>query len=534
MTGDSVAVKVLRPSSEGPNEDTTRLIGEARAMSAVRHPHVVRVLDAGISDMGEAFVVMELEQGTSLQQLVEQGLVTPPRAVDLAQQMLEGLAAVHAQGIIHRDIKPSNVLVSPLHGKDFVRLLDFGISKVPSMGAMTLPGSSMGTPGFMAPELFGNAAGADPRADVYGVAATLFYILSGRLPFDAPTYEDLVVMVRTQRAPALRSFAPHVPPPLGDAIDRGLARDRDARWPDALSFAVALGASMNGLHANLSSPTLATNMSAMPRPLSAPPSTSNSPTVPANNPYAMQQPMFRDPAPLLSPLPPPMMSPLPPAPLMSPMPPSPMMSHAMPLDTSTGRAAPPVAGTIQPSGTSFIGWVLGMAAGAGLLVLVAASAFMVMKMRDGSPTDPSTPSTTETSTSTSTPTPPSTPTPTPTQTQAPTPTQTGAPAVAGHHTRVLVAAPKVVGRVSAGAMSTLTAHAMPEAQRCAVAKHEVVMVDLFVQETGDISIAQPNQANTGDKSVADCVANAYRDAAAKGWNPGGAGGIVTVTATLDP
>jgi hypothetical protein len=155
---------------------------------------------------------------------------------------------------------------------------------------------------------------------------------------------------------------------------------------------------------------------------------------------------------------------------------------------------------------------------------------MVMKMRDGAPADPTTPTTTETST------PPQTPTPTPsaapntTQTAAPTPS----PAVASHHTHVVVAAPKVVGRVSGGAMSTLTSHAMPEAQRCAVTKHEVVMVDLFVQDKGDISIAQPNQANTGDKAVADCIANAYRDAAAKGWNPGGAGGIVTVTATLDP
>ena len=87
--------------------------------------------------------------------------------------------------------------------------------------------------------------------------------------------------------------------------------------------------------------------------------------------------------------------------------------------------------------------------------------------------------------------------------------------------------------MSPGALATLTSHATPEAQRCPVTKHEVVMVDLFVQQTGEISIAQPNEHNAGDRSVADCVANAFKDTAAKGWNPGGAGGIVTITATLD-
>ncbi len=489
MTGDSVAVKVLRPTSEGQSVDTARLVGEARAMSAVRHPHVVRVLDAGIADSTEGFVVMELEHGESLQQLVEQGLLLPARAVDLAQQMLEGLAAVHAQGIVHRDIKPSNVLVSPREGKDFVRLLDFGISKVPSMGSMTLPGSSMGTPGFMAPELFGNAAGADLRADVYGVAATLFYVLSGRLPFEAQTYEDLVVMVRTQRAPPLASLAPHVPPHLGDVIDRGLARDRDARWPDALSFAVALGAASSGSAAM----TLATHLSGMPRPMSGHPS-AMSPTIPAAMPYAIQPVMS---GPLLTPMPPPMMSPMP---------------RAMALDTSTGRAAPPVGVSIAAPAASWMGWVFGMAGGAGLLVLVAATAFMVLKMRDGANATDTT----------------STPTPTPTPTSTSTPTSTF------HRTRVSFGPPKIVGRVTPAALATLTSHATPAAQRCGVTKHEVALIDLFIQESGEISIAQRNVSNVAEDGIVDCVGNAFRDAAAKGWKPGGEGGIVTLNVTLDP
>ncbi len=492
MTGDSVAVKVLRPTPEGQSVDTARLVGEARAMSAVRHPHVVRVLDAGIADTTEGFVVMELAEGTSLQQLVEQGLLQPARAADLAQQMLEGLAAVHAQGIVHRDIKPSNVLVSPRLGKDFVRLLDFGISKVPSMGMMTLPGSSMGTPGFMAPELFGNAAGADLRADIYGVAATLFYILSGRLPFEAQTYEDLVVLVRTQRAPPLSSVAPHVPPQLGDVIDRGLARDRDARWPDALSFAAALGAAASG---GVAASALATHISGMPQPMASH-SSAMSPTIPAAMPYAMQPVMS---GPLLTPMPPPMMSPMPP-PMMSPM----------ALDTSTGRAAPPVGVSIGAPAPSLMGWMFGMAAGAGLLVLVAATAFMVMKMRNGNATEP------------------------PTSTSTPTPTSTSTPTSTLQRTRISFGPPKVVGRVTPAAFATLTAHATPAAQRCGVTKHEVALIDLFIQASGEITLAQRNVSNLADDGVVDCVGNAFRDAASKGWKPGGEGGIVTVSVTLDP
>ena len=97
----------------------------------------------------------------------------------------------------------------------------------------------------MAPELFGDAATADARADVYAVGAMLFRMLAGRLPFVGRTYEDFVVQVRTERAPPLASMAPRVPPALADAVDRALARDRDARWPSARAFADAIRASVS-------------------------------------------------------------------------------------------------------------------------------------------------------------------------------------------------------------------------------------------------------------------------------------------------
>ena len=495
VTGEYVAVKVLRRKAAEQPEETQRLITEARAMSQVRDLHVVRVLDAGVSESGEAFVAMELEAGVSLQALLEleQGRPLPPaRAIAIVIQILEGLSAVHAQGIVHRDLKPSNVLISNREGRDFARLLDFGVSKVPGAQMMTLPGSSMGTPGFMAPELFGNAAHADGRADLYGVAATLFYLLTLRLPFEATSYEDLVVKVRTERATSLAVFAPHLSPNLVAVVDRGLARDRDARFSDAVSFAAALASvAAFGL---------------------TPPF---QPTFPANFPPNV--------APIIS---------APPSPYAQPS----MSTHPgvayrlMPDPGSIGGLAPNTRPTTSPSG-SWLPWVLGMLMGALVLGIGVVGAFLMMRAKSGDePTGPSAVTTsTPTSTSTSTPTPTSTSTSTSTPTSTPTSTSTPK---AGK-SRIAFGPPQFVGEIGLGQTQSLTARALPEARLCPIAKHQVVMVDLFVQASGDISMAHPSTTNTGDPAIASCIGAAFQDAARAGWKPS-SGGIVTITATVDP
>ncbi|CAN5809172.1 hypothetical protein BH09MYX1_BH09MYX1_06620 [soil metagenome] len=242
-TEQPVAVKVLQ-RGEGSTEGVERWLAEARAMASVIHPNVVRVLDCGRAATGEAFLVMELDEGTTLETLVDRGPLTLAHAVRLACQILDGLAAAHAKGIVHRDVKPANVLVThDAAGEMVAKLIDFGVSKnvAPAFAvAATLPGTAIGTPGYMAPELFGDARNADARVDVYAVAATLFEMLASRLPFSATTYEDLVVQVRTERPPPLATVAPQVPSELAELVDRGLARNRDARWPSAKAFADAL------------------------------------------------------------------------------------------------------------------------------------------------------------------------------------------------------------------------------------------------------------------------------------------------------
>ena len=252
VLGQEVALKIVPLADPSDSERLARLLREARAAAAVDSPHVVRVLDAGVSD-GRPFLVMELVQGRTLEELAREGPMVPNRAVELSTQILAGLSAAHASGIVHRDMKPANVVVSSIPGADgraheFVKILDFGIGKIRthSLGAATMPGAVLGTPGYMAPEQYGQASEADHRADLYAVAAILFELLAGRLPFEGLNPNLLAARVRAERAPSLGAVAPAVPKDLAEVVDRGLARDPDARWQKAEAFARALSGALRG------------------------------------------------------------------------------------------------------------------------------------------------------------------------------------------------------------------------------------------------------------------------------------------------
>jgi serine/threonine-protein kinase len=243
LTEQWVALKVLEQGASD-SEGYDRLVREARAVAALGNPHVVRVFDCGVAEGGQAFLAMELLQGRDLAELVaREGPFAIERSIDIALQILEGLAAAHDRGIVHRDMKPANVFVTPNGaGHDFVKVLDFGISKMRRPGAhpLTLPGMAMGTPGYMAPEQLENAREADPRADVYACAALLYELLARQRPYSANTLDQLIMQIRQGQARPILSLAPSLPPRLAAVVDRGLARDPDARWPSARAFAEAL------------------------------------------------------------------------------------------------------------------------------------------------------------------------------------------------------------------------------------------------------------------------------------------------------
>ncbi|NOU33139.1 MAG: serine/threonine protein kinase, partial [Polyangiaceae bacterium] len=232
-THQPVALKVLR----GAAGDAHRLVREGRILASVRHRNIVQVLDAGIFE-GTAFVVMELASGELLEaRLRREGRLPVPVAMGIALQLLDGLAAAHAAGIVHRDIKPENLALLP---DGTLKILDFGISRS-SQVEMTAAGPRwQGTPGYMAPEQF-EATPVDARADLYAAAVTVFRMIAGQRPFPESDLPTLLHRMMRERAPLLSTLAPHAPEPIVVALDRALARDRDARFGSAVDFARALG-----------------------------------------------------------------------------------------------------------------------------------------------------------------------------------------------------------------------------------------------------------------------------------------------------
>jgi serine/threonine-protein kinase len=248
-----VALKVLKRALGADPGMVERFLREARAAAAVGSDHIVRVLDAGQSTDGTPFLALELLEGVDLKDLaVRDGPLPPMRVVLLCLQVLDGLEAAHKKGIVHRDMKPANAFVVRKvddrgTDKDFVKLLDFGISKMHGDGAgsgLTMTGVAMGTPSYMAPEQFFDARSVDARADVYSVAVMMYELLSGRLPLDASSYAELIVKVRTESPPHLTQVAPAVPQPLADTVMVGLAKEKEQRWPSAKEFGNALRAAM--------------------------------------------------------------------------------------------------------------------------------------------------------------------------------------------------------------------------------------------------------------------------------------------------
>lgn len=248
-----VALKVLKKHLGADPGMVERFLREARAAAAVGSDHIVRVLDAGQSTEGTPFLALELLEGVDLKDLATNEAPLPAmRVVLLCLQVLDGLEAAHKKGIVHRDMKPANAFVVRKvddrgTDKDFVKLLDFGISKMHAesgTSGLTMTGVAMGTPSYMAPEQFFDARSVDARADVYSVAVMMYELLSGRLPLDASSYAELIVKVRTESPLPLMQIAPSVPKGLADAVMVGLAKEKEQRWGSAKEFNHALRAAM--------------------------------------------------------------------------------------------------------------------------------------------------------------------------------------------------------------------------------------------------------------------------------------------------
>jgi eukaryotic-like serine/threonine-protein kinase len=227
-----------------------RFVNEGVAASQIDSDHVVKVFDVGRLPNGSPYLVMEYLDGVDLGQLLErEGPVLPaPRAVHFAIQALRALQTAHAAGIVHRDMKPSNCFVMVKDGEpDFVKLVDFGISKVRATedgkGAhLTRTNSALGTPLYMSPEQARSPRDVDHRTDLYSVGAILYEMLSGRTPYTAESgeYTEILFKLFTTDPEPLTRLRPDLPEDLAAVVHRALQRDLDARFASASDMAEAL------------------------------------------------------------------------------------------------------------------------------------------------------------------------------------------------------------------------------------------------------------------------------------------------------
>jgi serine/threonine protein kinase len=247
------AIKVLHPEMSRLSEVVARFEREAMAAAHIEHPNVAGATDFGKLEDGSFFLVLEYVEGKSLREAISEGRLELGRALRVARQIASALGRAHALGIVHRDLKPENVMLVTREGDpDFVKVLDFGIAKVPvgltgepkTPGvALTQVGMVYGTPEYMAPE---QALGqpVDATADLYALGVILFEMITGKRPYDHESKVTLLGMHVTAPIPRMGDRAPgaNVPPQIEAIVTRLLAKESTARFADARELIDALDA----------------------------------------------------------------------------------------------------------------------------------------------------------------------------------------------------------------------------------------------------------------------------------------------------
>jgi serine/threonine-protein kinase len=231
-----VAIKLLPPELNAHDKLRDRFMREARTAARLSHPHIVPI--HSVDDVrGYAFYVMSYVDGeTVAERVTNRGPVPPREASRILREVASALAAAHGQGVVHRDVKPGNILLERGTGRAMVT--DFGIARGRD-GSDTGAGELLGTPEYMSPE---QAAGetVDARSDLYSLGIVAYYMLSGQLPFTAPTIQGVLAKQITQAAPLVGSVAVGVPRSLANAVDTCLIKNPLRRFQSAEALSEAL------------------------------------------------------------------------------------------------------------------------------------------------------------------------------------------------------------------------------------------------------------------------------------------------------
>ena len=239
--GTRAALKLLWTGQAINRELAARFLTEARAGGAIEHPGVVRVLEYDVLPSGVPYLLMEFLPGETLSQRLQRGRHLGLAALPILQQIADTLAAVHARGIVHRDLKPGNVMLVPdsaVPGGERVKILDFGIAKILAKAkteadlvpeVQTADGALLGTPAFMAPELWQSSGRADEKTDVYALGVMAYQMLAGRELFEVSDPIALMYQHATRRPTPLSTVVLDIPAPLSDLVADMLQKEQAQR-----------------------------------------------------------------------------------------------------------------------------------------------------------------------------------------------------------------------------------------------------------------------------------------------------------------
>ena len=241
LIGKRVAVKVLLEKFHAKSDFVARLLQEARLASSIGHENIVDVTDFGTTDDGRSFVVMEFLDGESLAELERREAPLPiERSLRIARQAASALGAAHAKGIFHRDVKPENLYLVRRGDADFVKVVDFGISKAVKPGGdegaeayrLTHTGLLLGTPLYMSPEQARGDEDLDHRADIWALGVLLFECLTGEVPFRANNYLQIISQVLTHEPLSPSRLRPElgIPEAVDAVVMRAMEKDRSRRY----------------------------------------------------------------------------------------------------------------------------------------------------------------------------------------------------------------------------------------------------------------------------------------------------------------
>jgi serine/threonine-protein kinase len=228
------AIKLLNPEVVGNPTVFERFQREAEVASSIGNEHIVQAFDFNRTDDGVPYMVLELLEGEDLAaRMLARGPLTLEQATSMLVQVTSALESAHGRGVIHRDLKPQNIFLSRReHDEDFVKVLDFGISKIlHATETGTRTGVVFGTPNYMAPEQAeGRSSEIDARTDIFALGSILYECLSGQLPFKAPTVVGTLYQVCHVEPEPLRKRLPGLPERIEQAIKRAMAKQRAERF----------------------------------------------------------------------------------------------------------------------------------------------------------------------------------------------------------------------------------------------------------------------------------------------------------------